>query len=76
MSAGQSPGKRREMDVMKLMMSDWKVDLVNDNVSEFNVVFQGPPDSARSLRAPCEYTVPVRASCAGHCLEKGCLRSC
>jgi len=45
MSAGQSPGKRREMDVMKLMMSDWKVELVNDNVSEFNVVFQGPPDS-------------------------------
>ena len=46
MSAGASPGKRREMDVMKLMMSDWKVELVNDNISEFNVLFKGPLDSA------------------------------
>ena len=46
MSAGASPGKRREMDVMKLMMSDWKVELVNDNISEFNVLFKGPTDSA------------------------------
>jgi hypothetical protein len=34
------------MDVMKLMMSDWKVELVNDNISEFNVLFKGPTDSA------------------------------
>ncbi|KAK9808610.1 hypothetical protein WJX72_000531 [[Myrmecia] bisecta] len=40
-----SPGKRREADVMKLMMSDWKVELVEDNVSEFHVVFKGPPES-------------------------------
>lgn len=40
-----SPSKRREMDVMKLMMSDWKVELVNDNISEFYVEFQGPKDS-------------------------------
>jgi ubiquitin-conjugating enzyme E2 H len=40
-----SPSKRREMDVMKLMMTDWKVELVNDNLSEFYVQFQGPPDS-------------------------------
>eukprot|EP00891_Asterochloris_glomerata_P006708 jgi/Astpho2/6708/Aster-06731 len=40
-----SPSKRREMDVMKLMMSDWKVDLVNDNISEFHVQFKGPGDS-------------------------------
>ncbi len=46
MSAGASPGKRREMDVMKLMMSDWKVELVNDNISEFNVLFKGPLESA------------------------------
>ena len=26
-------------------MSDWKVDLVHDSVGEFNVEFQGPPDS-------------------------------
>lgn len=33
------------MDVMKLMMSDWKVELVNDNVSEFFVEFHGPKES-------------------------------
>ncbi|KAK9822690.1 hypothetical protein WJX81_001450 [Elliptochloris bilobata] len=40
-----SPSKRREMDLMKLMMSDWQVELVNDNVNEFYVEFKGPPDS-------------------------------
>eukprot|EP00775_Hariotina_reticulata_P004790 gene4790-5040_t len=40
-----SPSKRREQDVMKLMMSDWKVELVDDNISEFHVEFQGPKDS-------------------------------
>lgn len=40
-----SPGKRREMDLMKLMMSDWKVELINDSVGEFTVVFNGPSDS-------------------------------
>ena len=55
MATGQSPGKRREMDVMKLMMSDWKVDLVNDNVSEFNVVFHGPTDSALHALPPHAY---------------------
>lgn len=27
------------------MMSDWKVELVDDNISEFHVEFQGPKDS-------------------------------
>lgn len=27
------------------VMSDWKVELVEDNISEFHVVFRGPPDS-------------------------------
>jgi ubiquitin-conjugating enzyme E2 H len=40
-----SPSKRREMDVMKLMMSDWKVELVEDNISEFYVDFSGPKNS-------------------------------
>jgi len=40
-----SPGKRREMDVMKLMMSDYKVDMVNDSINEFYVEFTGPKDS-------------------------------
>lgn len=30
---------------LRRMMSDWKVDLVNDNISELNVEFKGPPDS-------------------------------
>ncbi|KAG8467937.1 hypothetical protein KFE25_006989 [Diacronema lutheri] len=40
-----SPGKRREMDVMKLMMSDYKVSLVDDNVSDFYLIFDGPKES-------------------------------
>eukprot|EP00879_Flechtneria_rotunda_P001068 GHRR01001207.1.p1 GENE.GHRR01001207.1~~GHRR01001207.1.p1 ORF type:complete len:192 (+),score=60.08 GHRR01001207.1:123-698(+) len=40
-----SPSKRRDMDVTKLMMSDWKVELVEDNISEFYVEFAGPKDS-------------------------------
>lgn len=31
------------------MMSDWKVDLVNDNVNELYVVFKGPAESAPPL---------------------------
>ncbi|KAI4319089.1 hypothetical protein MLD38_032733 [Melastoma candidum] len=40
-----SPSKRREMDVMKLMMSDYAVETINDGLSEFNVEFHGPKDS-------------------------------
>lgn len=40
-----SPSRRREMDVMKLMMSDWKVEMVEDNVNEFYVEFKGPRES-------------------------------
>eukprot|EP00850_Spirogloea_muscicola_P023408 SM000354S13403 [mRNA] locus=s354:60134:61622:- [translate_table: standard] len=40
-----SPSKRREMDVMKLMMSDYKVDMINDGMSEFHVEFNGPKES-------------------------------
>lgn len=40
-----SPTKRREMDVMKLMMSDYEVHLADDNTSEFYVKFQGPKDT-------------------------------
>lgn len=56
-----SPGKRREMDLMKLMMSDWKVDLVNDCVNEFTVIFKGPSDSELSIRIIC---CSASASCA------------
>ncbi|CAI5509961.1 unnamed protein product [Closterium sp. Naga37s-1] len=40
-----TPNKRREMDVMKLMMSDYKVELINDSMIEFNVYFHGPKES-------------------------------
>ncbi|KAJ3678566.1 hypothetical protein LUZ60_002369 [Juncus effusus] len=40
-----SPSKRREMDLMKLMMSDYKVEMVNDGMQEFFVDFHGPDDS-------------------------------
>lgn len=33
------------MDVMKLMMSDYSVETINDGLNEFNVVFNGPKDS-------------------------------
>ncbi|XP_062168305.1 ubiquitin-conjugating enzyme E2-23 kDa-like isoform X2 [Alnus glutinosa] len=41
-----SPSKRREMDVMKLMMSDYTVETINDGLNEFNVEFHGPKESA------------------------------
>jgi hypothetical protein len=34
------------------MMSDYKVELVNDNVSEFYVEFRGPPQSAPFISTP------------------------
>ncbi|EMS63342.1 Ubiquitin-conjugating enzyme E2 5 [Triticum urartu] len=40
-----SPSKRREMDLMKLMMSDYKVETVNDGMQEFLVEFRGPEES-------------------------------
>ncbi|KAL5863463.1 hypothetical protein ACOSQ3_000977 [Xanthoceras sorbifolium] len=40
-----SPSKRREMDLMKLMMSDYKVEMTNDGMQEFCVHFHGPNDS-------------------------------
>lgn len=40
-----SPKRRIETDVMKLMMSDYEVTLVNDNMQEFYVIFKGPQES-------------------------------
>ncbi|KAA8548071.1 hypothetical protein F0562_004668 [Nyssa sinensis] len=40
-----SPSKRRDMDVMKLMMNDYTVEPINDGISEFNVEFHGPKES-------------------------------
>ncbi|KAJ7952280.1 Ubiquitin-conjugating enzyme, E2 [Quillaja saponaria] len=40
-----SPSKRREMDLMKLMMTDYKVEMINDGMQEFYVHFHGPKES-------------------------------
>lgn len=41
-----NPNKRRiDTDVMKLMMSDYEVSLVNDNMQEFYVRFYGPTET-------------------------------
>eukprot|EP00276_Gloeochaete_wittrockiana_P019632 CAMPEP_0184338562 /NCGR_PEP_ID=MMETSP1089-20130417/7138_1 /TAXON_ID=38269 ORGANISM="Gloeochaete wittrockiana, Strain SAG46.84" /NCGR_SAMPLE_ID=MMETSP1089 /ASSEMBLY_ACC=CAM_ASM_000445 /LENGTH=101 /DNA_ID=CAMNT_0026665171 /DNA_START=89 /DNA_END=390 /DNA_ORIENTATION=+ len=40
-----SPHRRREHDVMKLMMSNYQVNMVGDESHEFIVVFSGPPQS-------------------------------
>ncbi|XP_030502272.2 ubiquitin-conjugating enzyme E2 5 [Cannabis sativa] len=40
-----SPSKRREMDLMKLMMSDYKVEMISDGIQEFFVDFHGPKES-------------------------------
>lgn len=42
-----SPKRRIETDVMKLMMSDYEVTLVNDNMQEFFVIFKGPTESKK-----------------------------
>ncbi|XP_021733655.1 ubiquitin-conjugating enzyme E2 4-like isoform X2 [Chenopodium quinoa] len=40
-----SPSKRRESDFMRMLMSDFTVETINDAVNEFNVVFHGPKES-------------------------------
>jgi ubiquitin-conjugating enzyme E2 H len=40
-----SPRRRIETDVMKLLMSDYEVTLVNNNMSEFYVRFKGPDET-------------------------------
>jgi len=40
-----SPNRRKETDVMKLMMSDYEVSMNGDSMTEFHVKFKGPHDS-------------------------------
>lgn len=37
--------KRKEKDVMKLLTSDYQIEIKEDNMSEFTVILDGPPDS-------------------------------
>ncbi|CAB75415.1 Ubiquitin conjugating enzyme Ubc8 [Schizosaccharomyces pombe] len=57
-----SPRRRIETDVMKLLMSDYEVTLVNDNMQEFYVRFHGPSETPYSggiwkvhVELPSEY---------------------
>ncbi|KAI6151910.1 ubiquitin-conjugating enzyme/RWD-like protein [Pisolithus tinctorius] len=45
MSSSSSTKRRIETDVMKLLMSDYEVTLVNDSMREFYVRFYGPAES-------------------------------
>lgn len=38
--------KRKEKDVMKLLTSDYDIEIKEDNMSEFTVIMDGPKDSA------------------------------
>ncbi|XP_031092904.1 ubiquitin-conjugating enzyme E2-23 kDa-like [Ipomoea triloba] len=40
-----SLNKRRDTDLLKLMMSDFQVEMINDSLHEFFVHFHGPSDS-------------------------------
>eukprot|EP01108_Squamamoeba_japonica_P008441 TRINITY_DN7511_c0_g1_i1.p2 TRINITY_DN7511_c0_g1~~TRINITY_DN7511_c0_g1_i1.p2 ORF type:complete len:191 (-),score=46.55 TRINITY_DN7511_c0_g1_i1:45-617(-) len=40
-----SPNRRKEGDLMKLMMSDYNVTMCGDSVTDFTVLFKGPKDS-------------------------------
>jgi hypothetical protein len=40
-----TPNKRREMDLMKLMMSNYQVIMEEDSLSAFFVKMKGPKDS-------------------------------
>ena len=37
--------KRKEKDVMKLLTSDYDIEIRNDNMSEFTVILNGPEES-------------------------------
>lgn len=37
--------KRREKDIMKLLMSDYNVTQSKDNSSDFHILFKGPANS-------------------------------
>lgn len=40
-----SPKRRTDTDVMKLLMSDYQVNLVNDSMNEFYIKFHGPKET-------------------------------
>ena len=67
-----SPKRRIETDVMKLMMTDHEVTLVNDSMMEFFVSFRGPKDSPYEggvwkVRCELPEAYPYRSPSIGFC---------
>ena len=60
-----SPSKRRDMDVMKLMMSDYDVTMANDSAHEMYVTFHGPKDSTSRAVHCTPIVSPLSAADAG-----------
>jgi ubiquitin-protein ligase len=42
---GVQKNKRKEKDVLKLLTSEYNVEVLKDNMSEFTVEFPGPQES-------------------------------
>jgi ubiquitin-conjugating enzyme E2 H len=67
-----SPTKRREMDLMKLMMSDYKVVMEGDDPREFYVKFHGPKDTSYEggvwkVRVTIPDNYPYKSPSIGFC---------
>ncbi len=41
----KDPNKRKERDIMKLLLSKYEVELINGNMNDFYVKFRGPEGS-------------------------------
>ncbi|KAL0752923.1 hypothetical protein Bca101_090591 [Brassica carinata] len=59
------PSKRREMEMMKLMMSDYKVDTINDDLHMFYVTFHGPTDSVWKIKVELPEAYPYKSLSVG-----------
>ena len=44
---------------MRSMMSDWNVELIDDSVSEFEVIFKGPKESKSAPYCPVFQSLPT-----------------
>jgi len=65
-----SPNKRKETDLMKLMMGGHEVTMADDSVTEFYVQFKGPKDSPYEggtwkVRVELPPTYPYKSPCIG-----------
>ena len=60
--------KRKEKDVMKLLVSEYEVDVQGDSTSEFFVKFNGPKDSPyENVRPPSSHARRESGECTSAC---------